>query len=316
MTNKQIIVLGANPSWQKTLFFESLTQGKVNRAIQEENYSSGKGVNFCRALRCSKLANSTLFQFAGGINGERLCKGLDAEGFHHTTIKTESETRCCITCLDKAGNMTELIGKSSPLLPEESSAMLTALYTVIDQKPGVLAITGSLPDGSNPDLYFQTAKYASAAGVPVLIDALVTIKEIMTLPGKMILKVNKEEFLKIFPADNIKTAHKNALHQFPDKVFAVTDGGGNATLSYCGKLFNYTLPPVKVVSPLGAGDTASAVMAALYAGGTVPEEAFLQSLAAASANCETDIAGNYSPARAAEISKMITIGTIPLEGSV
>jgi hypothetical protein len=50
-------------------------------------------------------------------------------------------------------------------------------------------------------------------------------------------------------------------------------------------------------------------MSALYAGGTPPEKAFLLALAAASANCESDMAGDYSAARASEISKMITIST-------
>lgn len=312
MLEKRIIVLGANPAWQKTLFFDTFTPGKVNRAYDEKNYSSGKGVNFCRALRCSGAAQEHLFQFAGGINGKRLCDGLNADGFFYTTIETEAETRCCITCLDKNGNMTEFIGKSSPVLPQESAAMLQALKNALPEA-GVMAITGSLPDGSDPMLVADAAKSAIAADVPVLIDALIMIREILALPGKIILKVNKEEFLRIFNCNDLIAAHKLAAEKFPDKIFAITDGGDNATLSDGKNLFIYTMPKINVISPLGAGDTASAVMAALYAEGQTPQEAFKQALAAASANCENAVAGQYLPARALEIVNKITVTCIPLE---
>ena len=59
MINKPLItVIGANPAWQKTLFFREFIPGRVNRAYKEENYSSGKGVNFsahCAVLNWVKV---------------------------------------------------------------------------------------------------------------------------------------------------------------------------------------------------------------------------------------------------------------------
>lgn len=307
MKKPLIIVLGANPSWQKTLHFSKLDQGKVNRARYEMNYPSGKGVNFCRALRCSDLADMRLFQFAGGINGKQLCDALDEINFPHTTIAS-SPTRCCITCLDECGNMTELIGVSLPLKPQESSAMLTALTAALPQA-AMLAITGSLPDGSDPELYIKTARAAAANDVPLLIDSLAAIDEILSIPGKMILKVNKEEFFKIIGESEIIAAHHSAAAKFPDKIFAVTDGADMATLSDGKSLTVYSLPVIDVTSPLGAGDTASAIMSALYALGENPQQAFLHALAAASANCLNATAGEYSPAEAQRLAALIKMHT-------
>ena len=71
MRKPEIAVFGANPSWQKTLSFEHLLPGEVNRARSADAYASGKGVNFCRAATCHGLCRTRLFQFAGGGNGRR-----------------------------------------------------------------------------------------------------------------------------------------------------------------------------------------------------------------------------------------------------
>ena len=128
---KKILVLGANPAWQKTLFFKNFVPGEVNRAIKEENYPSGKGINLCRALRCSGVENFMLFQFAGGDNGQKLCSGLDVAGFPHTSVHTTGETRNCITCLDQHGFMTELIGVSQALSQKETDEMLAKLQNLL-----------------------------------------------------------------------------------------------------------------------------------------------------------------------------------------
>ncbi|MBE6357239.1 MAG: hypothetical protein E7058_09045 [Lentisphaerae bacterium] len=288
-----ISVLGANPSWQKTLFFDDLHFGRVNRAGGEECYPSGKGVNFCRAVRCSGLAETAIFQFAGGDNGRLLCEGLDAAGMVHYTVNTDGATRNCITCLDRYGNMTELIGVSSPVSENEATKMLETLYREL---PGssILAITGSLPDGSSPLLYVKAAEIALKNHLPVLFDALAGVHEVLQLDGVIILKVNREEFFKITGQNDILAAHRWAAANFPGKIFAVTNGGDSATLGNDKYLYRYTLPQIKVTSPLGAGDTASAVMSALFAAGVPEYEAFKRALAAASANCLNATAGEFS----------------------
>ncbi|MBE6375240.1 MAG: hypothetical protein E7050_02135 [Lentisphaerae bacterium] len=301
-----VVVCGANPAWQKTLFFSEVIPGKVNRAVKEENYPSGKGVNFCRALRCSGLADSCLIQFAGGINGQRLCSGLDSAGFKHVTIPVKAETRNCITCLDANGNMTELIGVSHRVLPEEGVDFLEKLNILLDNAD-IFAITGSLPDNSDPEIYVKAVKSAVEKKVTLLLDTLVRLDYILSLPGKMILKVNKEEFFKITGKDDIIAAHCWANNKYPGKIFAVTDGENFATLSIEKSLWKYGLPSVSVVNPLGAGDTASAVMSGALVSGISPQESFRLALAAASANCQTPTAGEYSLETAAFFAEQITI---------
>jgi len=303
---KKILVLGANPAWQKTLFFKNFVPGEVNRAIKEENYPSGKGINLCRALRCSGVENFMLFQFAGGDNGQKLCSGLDIAGFPHTSVHTTGETRNCITCLDQHGFMTELIGVSKALSQKETDEMLAKLQNLLPGA-GIMVITGSLPDGTYPGLYAAVARIAAENDVPLLIDTLVDVDKILSVSGKVILKVNREEFFKIAGVKSITEAHAVMMKKYPEKIFAVTNGAANATLSYSGKMYEYTLPSISAVSPLGAGDTAAAVMSVQYTMGKSCQEAFLYALAAASANCLNAKAGEYLPSDANWIVNKISL---------
>ena len=46
MSAPVLLVLGPNPAWQKTLFFDAFRPGQVNRAHRLEEFASGKGINF------------------------------------------------------------------------------------------------------------------------------------------------------------------------------------------------------------------------------------------------------------------------------
>ena len=206
---QSLLVMGANPAWQSTLFFAGLEKNRVNRASLLTNYPAGTGVNFCRAARCFGQAAPLLLQFAGGSTGARLCAALDREGIRHETVETEAETRCCITCLDSADHtMTELIEPSHPVTPGEAAQFLARLSAHIGEA-ALFAVTGSLPDGTDPALYRQAAEIALDAGVPMVIDAVNGIAPVLELPGRMILKVNREELLRLTGADTQESAFRN-----------------------------------------------------------------------------------------------------------
>lgn len=293
---KTIFVMGANPAWQKTLVFSALKTGEVNRAVSMEVYPAGKGVNVCRAAACFGTAETRLFQFAGGATGQRLCAALDELGIRHETVETRHETRTCVTCLDCAeGSMTELIEPSGAVSETEAEKFLQILKAHICEA-SVLVISGSLPDGTDPSLYRRVAEIAVAAGVPVIADAVKGIEAVLELPGRIILKVNREEFFKITGCSEIKSAHRMAAERWKNVSFAVTNGPDAATFSGGGRLFRYAIPRLEhVISPLGAGDTATAVFASCLLDGMAEAEAFRVALSAASANCLSARAGEFDP---------------------
>ncbi len=301
MKNPTVAVFGANPAWQKIVYFQKFTPGEVNRATQMEAFASGKGVNFCRALRCAQLGETHLFQFADGDNGKKHQIFLEREGFRHTSIATGFETRVCSTCIDLAtGNATELIEPSFPANETSCAAMVSAWMTALPDCQGC-AVTGSLPDKTDLSLYGKVIREALMRRLPLLIDAVSGIDAALETSDRFVLKINAGELKKLMRQDETFAALKSAAEKWQNAVLAITDGGKNAMLAADGKFYLYRLPEIKVVNPIGSGDTASAVLLGNLLAGIDAPSAFGRALAAASANCLDPTPGHFDPAAAEKL---------------
>ncbi|KAK7198663.1 tagatose-6-phosphate kinase-like protein [Novymonas esmeraldas] len=314
MSAPSIVVVGPNPAFQKTLIFDELRVDEVNRAVSVRSYTGGKGTNFCRASACYKthphFCETTLYTFIGGQTGERVVRLFREEGIAVHAVEVPAETRTCITCLDPAhGTMTELI-EPSFAVPEDSAAEMDRALRAALEHAGGMAIMGSLPDGSSPDLYTRWTQMAAAARKPVLIDAIKGIDAALKVPdAHSILKVNMGELYKLTGKTTPESAFGYAMEAWTVRVLAVTDGPRSAYIQERGKPLQ-TLHIEKVdgvVSPLGAGDTADAVFLAEYLNGSSPAEAFRLALAAASANCLQKDAGVFERDAMDRIAAGITI---------
>ncbi|CAG9575270.1 tagatose-6-phosphate kinase-like protein [Leishmania major strain Friedlin] len=316
MGSPLIAVIGPNPAFQKTLAFDELRVDEVNRAATVHSYTGGKGTNFCRASACCKesphFCRTTLHTFVGGKTGERVIDLLHQEGIAVYPVTVPAETRTCITCLDTQNStMTELIEPSAAVPDDAAKDMDRALLKALEHAGG-MAIMGSLPDGSSPDLYTRWTEMAAAAQKPVLIDAVKGIEASLKVPGvHSILKVNMRELNKLTGQSTPESAFEYAMQMWTVRVLAVTDGPRSAYIQERGQPLQVVhIPKVDgVVSPLGAGDTADAIFLAKYIHGTTPVEAFRLALAAASANCLQKEAGVFAQHEMRRIADGITIGS-------
>ena len=299
MNKPLIAVFGANPAWQKTLYFGEFRRGQVNRAEKLELYAGGKGVNFCRAAKCRGVAATCLYQFSGGANGASHEAALKAEGIDCRPVHVAAETRCCTTLLDRTGDaMTELIEPSHSPSAAEISEMLRAFDAGLDEAAGA-AVAGSLPDGTDKALYVEVAELAAKHGKTVLVDAVYS--PMLDAAGDFILKINMDELKKLTGENEAQAALRSGMAKWPRGVLAITDGAAAAYLAAAGKMWRYTIPRIEVVSALGAGDTCSAVTLSEFLNGKTAVDAFACGLAAASANCLSPRAGEFSNADAEKL---------------
>ena len=292
---KKILVLEGNPAFQKTLTFRKIQYNGVNRATALRIYTGGKGTNFCRAGRIFGKVQFELLHFTGGENGRKVDMLLAEEGIKTFSVTTETETRCCVTCLNNDdGSMTELIEPSFPLTEKNQQEFLLLLEKRLETS-SCAAITGSLPDGTDREFYTQWAEKVLAKGKLLFIDAVKGIENTLLLPGRKILKINKEELFTLSGENELITGMKKMFEKYSPEILAVTDGGENAFLfTSSGVRKKYILPKLEnIVSPLGCGDTTSSIFCSLLLENTKPEEAFKTALAAASANCLSADAASF-----------------------
>jgi fructose-1-phosphate kinase PfkB-like protein len=306
---KKIAILGANPAWQKTLIFSGFSYGKVNRAESLEEFASGKGINCARACRCYKKSEPFILQFAGMENGRRLVGFLNRESFNHTTIETATPTRCCTTLLDNTnGATTECIEPSFAVTSLEADKLLQGaekLLSICD----AAAICGTLPGNTPTDLYTKFALIAKKYNVPILLDACKGVSGVLDCGCTIDLKINREELFLLTGCRDILEAMTLLFDKHSHiRYAAVTDGKDNAFASDGKRFVCYTLPELpSIVSTLGCGDTATAVLCTELAGGTPFDKAFQYALGAASANCLSPLCGHFDTKQAEQISEQIKV---------
>lgn len=279
-----ILAVGLNPAWQKTLVFPRLRFYQVNRSETVTAMASGKGINFVRALNILGH-DAKVYQFTGGATGKMIREYLDKEAIKHCSIPVDSPTRVCTTCLcEKSGKMTELIEPSGFIPPAAAEKFMKEISASIPSSKG-LALCGTFPPGISDSFYAELAGKARKAGVPVLLDAWKDVNPTLE-NGVDVLKINSDEIKDMTRKKSLEDAIKACLKKYDVKIVAITAGAHNSVLVENGNMWVFKIPKLKkILNPIGAGDTVSAVFFAEYLAGKLPHEAFRMGLAAASASC-------------------------------
>lgn len=310
MQQSDILAVGLNPAWQKTLFFDHLVKGEVNRATRLLESGGGKAINFARALRST--GRITVLQFAGGHTGDFLCGELDEHVVPHLTVRTRQRTRVCSTAVCQTdGSSTELIEPAAAVSQDEVQQLRSLLTTELERFDGI-ALCGTFPPGVPDDLYAQIAARARPRAV-VLLDAYRDVTPALR-QGVDVLKINTRELLTLTAESSLEDAARTCLQEFRVRYLAVTQGGDPAYLFAPEQAWRIRLPSLpRFVNAIGAGDCASAVMLAELVdavrdrehdlpgagpAGLTPSAvraAFERALACAAASCLTPVPGTFDP---------------------
>ena len=303
------VAVGLNPALQKTLFFDALKFGAVNRAASVAVRGSGKGINFARASRGWGSA-CEVFQFLGGHNGRLVAASLAHDQIPNHSVMVDAETRVCTTCVCNAGKAaTELIEPSGAISPRERDQLLGQILERLPAAPGV-AICGTFPPGVTIDFYAEVLR-RKPAGRLALLDAYKGVEALAGLPLD-VLKINVDELRELSGVEDVPAAARRCLDLMGVATLALTDGPKRAWLfRRGGGAWVFTLPRLdQVVSPIGAGDTVSGVLFAELLAGRPPQEAFASALAAGSASCLTDIPAGFDLDKASQLRALIRVETL------
>jgi 1-phosphofructokinase family hexose kinase len=290
-----ILTLGTTPAVQRSMVFDRLMINAVNRTADVSQYASGKSINAARVLHT--LGAAVLCTgFVGGDSGQFLLSDLDQSGIDHRFVRVEPPTRLCITLLDQsAGTATELIEESKAPAHAAYAQLTAVLHELLPRASGLM-LCGSLPPGAPADFYADCVAAAVGAGKPVLLDA--TGEPLRcALPFKpTIIKPNRSELAQTVgkPVETdaeLKSAIAQLLAMGP-KWAVVTNGAADTVASDGSGFWEISTPKVKVLSPIGSGDSfAAGLMAGMIAGQSVPEACRLAA-ACGAANAITARAGH------------------------
>eukprot|EP00756_Hemistasia_phaeocysticola_P051276 Hpha_TRINITY_DN26446_c0_g1::TRINITY_DN26446_c0_g1_i1::g.34015::m.34015/K00917/lacC; tagatose 6-phosphate kinase len=307
------LVVGANPALQKSMYFEQLKVGGVNRASKLLFGVGGKGQNAARALQRLSPGSVVLVHPLGGSTGETIEKALGEEGVRQVVVRVAGATRVCTTLLQSTtDDATELIDPSAPLTPEEATQFIAAIKAEL-ASPALRAIVvcGTVPPGA--EALYESLANAKAPQQLLVLDCFKGIEGALSTGKVDVLKVNVDEVRALCKSEDGGLPElTKILHQrYGLRVVAVTDGCREGFVSTSDGRQWWVPPPrlpdgSKVVNPIGAGDTCTAGMAEALVEGLDPHIAMARGQAAATASCATDSCAVFDVALARSLAEGVT----------
>lgn len=310
-----VLIVNPNPIFDRTIAVPAVVPGAVIRALDVELTAGGKGINVARALRAlgesaplvlpvgssdieeyrrllqGENADFEILAVSGRVRVATILRETDTNRVTvvnepgHTMSEAEWQSLCdAVASRTSAGDHVLCMGSMPRGLPVTSLSVLIAVVheqgasILIDTAPEHLA--AALPFG--PDLVCPNVHEAEAA-----LDA--SEANVMDDADAVRSRARAEEAARQLCARGARRA-------------IVTAGEAGVAFSDGTDTIWVDAPSVKVVSPVGAGDSFVGGLAHLWMHGENDWERILQSgVAAASASCEQVLAGGVPVARYREL---------------
>ena len=291
-----ILFVGGTPAVQRTLLFESLQVGEVNRARGLHVTAAGKVTNAAR-VATTIGGHAMMATFLGGDPGRFVAAELEASGIGYEASWVQGPTRTCITLIPDDGPVTELV-EEAPEVSEEAVAGLEEIVARRLDEAELLCLTGSLPPGVPDSFYARLIRRAREADVPAFVDAQKALLRNALVEGPYLVKPNLDETAAAFGlalGDDVEAdteAAVVALTGAGAEWALVSTGVTGAVLgNSSGGRWRLEPPRVEAVNPIGSGDSLAAGLAVAFARGEAVPEAAAFGTACAAANVLTATSG-------------------------
>ncbi len=304
MNTPDILVVGLSLALQRTLEFDVVRPGEVNRARRVTQTASGKGANVARVLTALG-ARPTLIGFNGGDTGRAVETDLIEAQIACRLISTVSPTRICQTLVDTAsGQVTELVEESAMPTPGEWAALQAVFESVLTETKWLI-LTGTLIPGAPADLYARLAEQAGGQDIPWLIDSQQDALTASLKHRPFVAKLNEEELAAtcgkpIANQDDLIASARSLLDAGAQNVL-VTRGTDDAWLITRDSAISFQPPPVTAVNPIGSGDAVMAGLAHALSRGKALDDAVRLGMACGAANAVTRWPGYVEPSIIAHV---------------
>ncbi|MGI6365201.1 MAG: 1-phosphofructokinase family hexose kinase [Bacillota bacterium] len=236
-------------------------KGGIHSVAPPSVTAGGKGLNLARVA--AQLGASVT---ALGLVGERdldfFTQAMEAEGVSPRFTPLPSPSRRCLNIIDPdTKSVTEILEQGYPARQEHFQSLLSQVEAMAPQA-AVIAASGSVPPGLDPDVYAQLGELARRLGKPFVLDARGRHLQEGLKGRPFAVKPNRRE-LETWAGAPLETDADIAaallrLAQAGVALATVSLGAEGAMAAAQGKLWLARPPRVEVVNPVGAGDAFAA----------------------------------------------------------
>ncbi|WP_024417084.1 tagatose-6-phosphate kinase [Streptococcus suis] len=261
-----ILTITLNPSVDIAYQLDTFHLDAVNRVEKVQKTAGGKGLNVTRVLK--QIGEDVVATgFIGGEIGSYVKKQLTRNDIKNSFVEIGNETRNCIAVLHD-GQQTEIL-EQGPTIQEHEALNFIEHLEIILNNVDVVVISGSLPKGLASDYYAEIVGLCKKWGIAVVLDcsgeALKKVLESQQKPT--VIKPNTEELSQLIGKEvtddiqELKSVLSGQLFQGIDWI-VVSLGAQGAFAKHNDKFYRVRIPKIKVVNPVGSGDSTVAGIAA------------------------------------------------------
>jgi tagatose 6-phosphate kinase len=300
----RILVLGANPAWQKNATCARLTAGNVVRIRPAHTGAAGKGFNCAAALR--RLGWRPVLVSGIGTDADDWERACREEGVELLGFPLAGRVRQALTLRDlEANEVTELV-EEGPAAAEGAQPLLED--AMVQNLTHDICCCGTLAPGLDAERIF--AALVPRTGI-VVIDSIPLVRAALAArhaPARMVLKLNESEWTDLVGGD-LESAWKVARAVSPTALLVATRGTGGSLAGQPGQksvsILAPSLPPGTRVHPIGAGDAYTAGLMDGLARKMELPEACGRGAALARASCLDPLPSRFSPTDFEESLKLV-----------
>lgn len=304
-----VATLTLNPAVDVSYRVKQLVPEQKAHAHAARFDPGGNGVNVSRALRRLHVPAHCFAILAGEIGQlffRMISKHVDAP----FCVWVDGETRINSTIVQEEPRQQFEVSGIGPYVPEEPLAEITrALLAAC--AGGLAVLTGSLPQGVPADYYASLIGRLREQGARAVVDASADYLRQVIPHRPFFIKPNRWELEQTLgrslpDLDAVAQAAQEVRQQGVEYV-CVSLGKEGAILAGPEGILHGAIPPVPVVSTVGAGDSMLGGLVAALAQGQSPEEALRLGLACGAGTVQQPGTELFDPEQLPALMAQITL---------
>jgi tagatose 6-phosphate kinase len=302
-----IVTVTLNPALDVSYTVDALVPHGSHRVRSVTDRAGGKGVNVASVLHRMGVPSLALV-LAGGSTGQALADDLAARGLPHEALTCAGETRRTVNVVSTESGDATIFNEPGPSVTRsEVDAVVARVGHHVTAGATVVAVCGSLPHGAEPDAYGHIVTAARTSGAVMLVDAEGQPLLAACAAGADVAVPNRIELTTATGADD-EAAGAKALREIGVRHLVVSAGreGMRGYLSDGRTLVARPGEPLRG-NPTGAGDAATAAVAAGLAAGADWSEILRDAVAWSGAAVLQPVAGDVDPADVPRLRAAVTV---------
>lgn len=252
-----ITTITLNTSVDRRYFLKDFYKNGIVRCEDYSSTPGGKGINVSRVLK-QLDANLTCLGFIGGLSGQFIKEQLKLLKINTNFTEISGETRTCLGIVFEDGSQSEILEKGPEICEEEIKDFIDKYKFILD-KSKVVTASGSIPRGINIDIYRYLINLAENKGIKFVLDTSGSPLSEGIKASPYLVKPNREELeaitkRKINNDTDIIKACEDLINMGARNIAVSLGKDGMIFVGDEGK-FKVSIPEVKVLNPVGSGDS-------------------------------------------------------------